>query len=59
MNYEQRFVTLYTRQGSRPSTRKGYAKKKWGHAYSLTRSLPSPKRHAKKPFVYNSFAKKK
>ena len=30
MNYEQRFVTLYRRQGSRPSPRKRNAKKqKW------------------------------
>ena len=30
MNYEQRFVTLYRRQGARPSPRKRNAKKaKW------------------------------
>ena len=30
MNYERRFVTLYRRQGSRPSPRKRNAKKaKW------------------------------
>ena len=30
MNYGQRFVTLYRRQGSRPSPRKGIAKKQNG-----------------------------
>ena len=30
MNYEQRFVTLYRRQRSRPSSRKGNAKKQNG-----------------------------
>ena len=30
MNYGQRFVTLYRRQGSRPSSRKGNAKKQNG-----------------------------
>ena len=29
MNYGQRFVTLYRRQGSRPSPRKRNAKGKW------------------------------
>ena len=31
MNYGQRFVTLYRRQGSRPSSRKGNAKKQNGY----------------------------
>ena len=30
MNYEQKFVTLYRRQGARPSPRKRNAKKKNG-----------------------------
>ena len=29
MNYEQRFMTLYRRQGSRPSPRKKCKKAKW------------------------------
>ena len=38
MNYEQRFVTLYRRQGSRPSPRKRNAKKQNGCLRSLTNS---------------------
>ena len=38
MNCGQRFVTLYRRQGSRPSTRKRNAKKQNGCLRSLTNS---------------------
>ena len=38
MNYRQRFVTLYRRQGSRPSPRKRNAKKINGCLRSLTNS---------------------
>ena len=38
MNYGQKFVTLYRRQGSRPSPRKRNAKKQNGFLGGLTNS---------------------
>ena len=46
MNYGQRFVTLYRRQGSRPSPRKRNAKKQNGCLRRLTNSCEK-KRHEK------------
>ena len=47
MNYEQRFVTLYRRQGSRPSPWKGNAKKaKWLSEEAL--QIAVKRREAKK-----------
>ena len=43
MNYGQRFVTLYRRQGSRPSPRKRNAKKENGCLRSLTNSCGKKK----------------
>ena len=46
VNYGQRFVTLYRRQGSRPSPRKRNAKKQNGCLRALTNS--SQKKRSKK-----------
>jgi len=44
MNYGQRFVTLYRRQGSRPSPRKRNAKKQNGCLRRLTNSCEKKRR---------------
>ena len=51
MNYEQKFVTLYRRQGSRPSPRKRNAKRQNGclrRPYKLLRKEEKLKTKAKR-----------
>ena len=48
MNYERRFVTLYRRQGSRPSPqKKKYKKEKWLSEDALQIAVKKGKRKAK------------
>ena len=48
MNYGRRFITLYKRQGSRPSPKKKCKKAKWLSEEVLKIAVKEEKRQAKK-----------
>ena len=53
MNYGWRFVTLYRRQGSRPSPRKRNAKKaKWLSGEALQRAVKRSEKQRRKGKIY-------
>ena len=53
MNYGMRFVTLYRRQGSRPSPWKRNAKKQNGEALQIAEKKKRSKRQRRKGKIYH------